>query len=226
MSSVVITFDVPDVVVPLPLGGDPAEPDSAVGAVRAALPDAPDDVVLHLAQVGAHAARAMARSNPLFAGTALTRVDDGRPHLTTSQIVVSTSPCSAPARPDPELTVQVLRRRFGPGNVEPLATPLGPGFVVVADQPYRSSVGPLGEPGPVEGTVRVVQVQIPVPDLHLVLVLTLSTCFPADIDVHTALLATVVGSLRTTAAGGPPSSISAVLAGREPDPHQSSRRYP
>lgn len=212
-----VTFDVPDIVVEVSLGPEPDERRATtVTAVRSALPDAPDEIVRHLAAVGAEAVRRLLDADPLYAGVVLARVGTIPDRLATSLILVSARPRAAVVRPDPTLALHLLRQRFGDENVEPLPTPLGPGFVVVSDQHYRAEVGPLGEPGDHGGVVRTVQVHVPLPGRSTDLILAVGSAFPADIDLHTGLLATMLRSLRLTTDDARPSTIRSVLDGDAP----------
>ncbi|ANY06631.1 hypothetical protein [Pseudonocardia sp. HH130630-07] len=191
-----IAFDAPDVLVPIPLDGTA---DSIGAAVRSAVPGAPEDVVTRLTELGLGAVRQLARAEPFYAGVVLTRTDNDPPQLSSAQLVASTEPLDSPRPPDADLTVHLLRRQYGADNVDRIDTPLGPGFLVVADQRFRTSTGPMGEPvDERDVTVRSVCVQIPVPAQQVVLVLTLSVSRPSEIETYARLLAPVIGTLRTT----------------------------
>lgn len=211
-----IQFDVPGTVVPVPLSGPTVDgPATFAAAVRAALPDAPDQAVEALAALGAPASVGLRRANPLYAGLVFAGTGGPRPRLTTSQIVVTTRPLRSDLPPDTDLTLHLLRREFGADSAEPLATPLGPGTVLVTDRhpadPAPWDAEPPGRP------VRVVQVHVPVTRLGIVLVLTQSTTDRADVELHAEVLAVLVRSLRV-ADGGPPRSGESISAALDPRP--------
>ncbi|ANY08233.1 hypothetical protein [Pseudonocardia sp. HH130630-07] len=178
-----ITFQVPKEITPLP--SDFSEVDER--ALRSRLTAAPEEFVDEAVAVAAYAAALMRESGALYAGVLLAHTEDGAPRPTLSQLIVDSHPLISTTRPDLPFTLRMLREQHPDGHIQPVGTPLGDGFLVLADIPAEDAAS--------GAVLRAAAVHVPLPNSQVVLSLTIATPMVDDLPLHAAILAAVVDTL-------------------------------